>query len=353
MKVLFHCILSLIAATSSAQELPKGRNWSLQLPELVAAHSLIFLGEKHGNLSNYETYQPLLEQNQIDTFLLEWIYDHKQHLLDAYLTDSEATPNSLKETYHLCLLARSSLFDGGPSTTPISFEKFRELFADVPAGKMIPGCDHEGSSFFLRKLHELKKRRADLKVCAIDFWDYYGDDLTIPNRRLQTFSKELQDIGNRFYGDYRKQVREIALAQNILECIAGRKKAVGILGAFHLNPIGTAGIVDSVTGKSRKTARAVQITSSITSDQALCKQGDECAFADADVQMLIKNGINKIELIPAKEWLAKFREKMDMDFRIFWNFQNFVVAQPPRAYFEHDSEMFHEVRRRLTEASER
>lgn len=234
---LFFALLLLPALAAAAPPL----SWERARPpvpaaaELLRASGITFVGESHGLNSSLAFYRDLFASSleQVDTVFLEWIFSEDQAVLDAYLQDKNVKEGSAREAYYICRLARmgTRVVKGAEKITEEKFQsKFaRELRQPL---QLAQACDHFDG--MLETLRSLKKRsqQKNLKVCAVDF-DAFLNPMPFGklSEGVRGFRKDPRFV--RFFEDTEKADRELVIADQILTCVQGSRKAMGILGAMH------------------------------------------------------------------------------------------------------------------------
>jgi hypothetical protein len=101
----------------------------------------------------------------------------------------------------------------------------------------------------MRQLKELKQRNPALKICAVDYWDFEGG----------------------------ADLRERKIAKKILDCVKGRKKAVGIVGGYHTGETMLTGVVRRQLRGKMKLASVVFLAGELKAYNGPEAKAERCA----------------------------------------------------------------------------
>lgn len=263
-------LLFLITFNAHGWDLKQSRPWTQTIDAIISRFDITIIGETHGHpehLNNYRAlFQPII-RHSVDTVFLEWVYDHNQLRLNEYLSDAEAERGTVKEAYYICTLARNRLFDQGPGNPMITFEQFRDRVAPLSHLEvLLQTCDNnDDMRNTLRNIRRIKRSyNNSLKVCAVDYWDYDDEkDKTYAHQRIKEVPRDLRRVVTREFrlkpGTAIENVREIILTKNVIDCVNGRKKAVGIVGGGHAMDRMMAGAVKQYFARKEKVASVLQL----------------------------------------------------------------------------------------------
>lgn len=349
-------ILLLIAFNASGWDLKSTRPVPEAFDAIVNRYDITIIGEYHGHPEHIKNYRSLIHpmiRRSVDTIFLEWVYDHNQPRLNEYLSDVEADAGTVREAYYICTLARNRLFDQGPGKPMLTFEQFQRQVAPLAHPELLlQTCDNgDNMRHMLRQIRRVKRSfNYGLKVCAVDYWDYDDDkDQTYARQRLATVPYNLKQLLTRKFHVTRhsavKNAREIMMSKNVIDCVNGRKKSIGIVGGGHTHEKNLTGVVRQFFARKEKVASILQLAA-FTDPNGSENRCAGCFETNMDLQkklMEIKTPI----VAPSRSLSREDRQTIgfdhDSNFPLTNNYLVFQapVAQPrsPHAVLEFEQKL--------------